>query len=226
MSGRKTGSVPFWVGERYSRFVAYPRQLLNDDEDVVLDRHPHWSFMLGSATMLALSVVFTIVLAILVFPWSWLGLVVIGFALLGSLANYIRWRCIQFVVTSDRIIVRSGVLSKRGLEIPLDRVMNISYKQQLWERILGTGDLVVESAGESGHQLFTDVAGPMEVQNLIYRQVDAYASHNEGGLRASSSPNNGMSIPEQIEKLDELRQRGILTQVEFDDKKQDLLDRL
>jgi uncharacterized membrane protein YdbT with pleckstrin-like domain len=162
---------------------------------------------------------------ILLFPWSWLGLVVLGFSLLGTLANYVRWRCIDFVVTSDRIVVRNGVLSKSGLEIPLDRVMNISYHQALWERILGTGDLVVESAGESGHQFFSDVAGPSEVQNLIYRQVDAHRDRAEDGLR-SGGGGGGQSIPEQIEKLDELRQRGILTQEEFDTKKQELLNRL
>lgn len=187
--------------------------------------------MLSAAVMIGISSVVVIALGIVAWQFVWVGLLCVLVAMFGSVGRYLHWRCINFVVTTDRIIVRQGVLSKSGLEIPLDRVMNISYHQALWERILGSGDLVVESAGESGHQFFSDVADPSGVQNLIYRQVEAYQErqgngHNNGHGLGGGSDSREPSIPEQIEKLDELRQRGILSTAEFEEKKQELLDRL
>lgn len=205
--------------------MSYPREFLNDDEEVVLDRHPHWSFMVGAVAMVVMSVIVTGLIAFISPGFGWVGLIAVLFALLGALGRYIRWRCLEFVVTTDRIIVRQGVLSKHGLEIPLDRVMNISFHQSVWERMLRAGDLVVESAGESGHQYFTDVADPAGVQNIIYRQAELAANGNrEHGLG-----NNGkaqQSIPQQIAQLDELRERGIISPAEFEAKKQQLLDRM
>lgn len=175
--------------------------------------------------MIALSLAVLIVIAVVAWQFAWIGLLCLFIALLGSTGRYLHWRCTDFVVTTDRIAIRQGVLSKHGIEIPLDRVMNISYHQALWERILGTGDLVVESAGESGHQFFSDVANPSGVQNLIYRQAEAYQDRNASHGLAASMPVPD-SIPEQIEKLAELRRRGILSESEFRSKKQELLDRM
>jgi uncharacterized membrane protein YdbT with pleckstrin-like domain len=125
-------------------------------------------------------------------------------------------------VTTDRLIFRSGVLSKSGREIPLDRVNDISFHQSLFERMIGAGDLMIESAGERGQEAFTDIPKPARVQNVIYAEIDR-SKARDADMAAGRAP---LSIPEQIEKLDELRQRGVLTQAEFDLKKTQLLDRL
>jgi len=181
--------------------------------------------------MMVFAVAVFILITIFLTAFWWLGSFIIAFALLGSLGQYLRWQTTQFVVTTDRLIARNGVLTKRGIEIPLDRIMNISYSQSVQERLLGTGDLVIESAGENGRQPFSDVADPSGVQNLIYRQVEIYqgkgkAPSAEDGMGDEGKARHQMSIPEQIEKLDELRNRGILSDEEFDAKKRTLLDRL
>jgi len=180
--------------------------------------------------MLGLSVAIAIVLTIIDPMLGLLGLLCIAVAVIGSLGKLVSWRTTNFVVTTSRLIVRTGVISKQGLEIPLDRVTNISYSQTLVERILGSGDLVVESAGESGQQRFTDVAKPQHLQNTIYRQAELAerANHeNVGdGAGGSISESRGRSIPDQIEKLDDLRKRKIISEAEFEDKKQELLDRM
>jgi len=202
--------------------------MLNEGEEIVLDRHPHWSFLLGAMTMIAMAVVAAIAIAVVSMAWAWVGLIIIALALLGSVGRYLRWRTTEFVLTTDRLIVRQGILAKQGIEIPLDRVTNISYRQALWERVLGCGDLVVESAGESGHQFFTDVANPSHVQNLIYKTAEESISGrfvDEAGDPVAR-PSHHLSIPEQIEKLAQLRDRGIVSDEEFDQKKRDLLDRM
>ena len=111
--------------------------------------------------------------------------------------------------------------------------MNISYSQKLWERMLGTGDLVIESAGENGHQPFTDVRDPVGVQNILYRQMEIASDGTQSRNDGMSNPQmhhegdgSGESIPDQISKLGELRDKGVLTDQEFEQKKRQLLDRM
>jgi uncharacterized membrane protein YdbT with pleckstrin-like domain len=136
--------------------------------------------------------------------------------------RYLRWRTINFAVTTDRLVFRSGVFSKQGREIPLDRVNDISYHQSLFERMIGAGDLIIESAGERGQEPFTDIPKPARVQNVIYSEIDR-AKQRDADRAAGG---HALSIPEQIDKLDELRQRGVISQAEFEAKKTQLLDRL
>lgn len=213
--------------------MTYPRNLLNDGEEIVLDHHPHWMVMASSVAMLSLAIVLTIVLTVADPLFGLLGLLCIFFAAVGTVGQVLKWRCTNFVVTTDRLIVRSGILSKTGLEIPLDRITNIAFHQTFVERLVKSGDIVVESAGEQGHQRFSDVADPTRLQNIIYRQAEiASDNHRSRGSSPESdgtghtSSGHPLSIPEQIEKLDELRRNKIISEAEFVEKKQELLDRI
>ena len=87
--------------------------------------------------------------------------------------KYLQWRMTYFVVTSRRVIYRSGVISKRGVEIPLERINNINFHQRLIDRIIGAGDLDIESAGKDGQSHFDFIRHPDGVQHEIYRQMEA-----------------------------------------------------
>ncbi|MFV1989935.1 MAG: PH domain-containing protein, partial [Acidimicrobiales bacterium] len=126
----------------------------------------------------------------------------------------------HFVVTSRRVIYRSGVISKSGIEIPLDRISNVLFHQRIFERMLGAGDLTIESAGESGQQNFANVRKPDAVQNEINHAIEAQRK------RRMSPAAPGDSIPVQIEKLAELRDSGAITQAEYASSKADLLKKL
>ena len=78
-----------------------------------------------------------------------------------------------FVVTSRRVIYRTGVIAKRGVEIPLERVNNINFHQRIIDRIIGAGDLDIESAGKDGQSHFDFIRHPDGVQHEIYRQMEA-----------------------------------------------------
>lgn len=211
--------------------MAYPRNLLTDDEEIVLDRNPHWIFMMGAFIMMTLALLIFMAISISSYrQYFWVPGIAIVLVAIGSLGRFLRWQTTQFVVTTERIITRRGILSKAGMEIPLDRITNISYHQTLMERILGAGDLVIESAGEGGQEPFRDVADPSEVQNVIYRQSEIYQDR-----RAGSGPMNDgagdrnrpqLSMAEQIEKLASLRDRGIISDDEFELQKRSLLERM
>ena len=126
------------------------------------------------------------------------------------------------------------MLAKHGIEIPLDRVNTVFFRQSVFERMVGSGDLVIESAGEMGRQAFSNVRHPSAVQNEIYRQIEANENRKFDRVGASVAAGNAEaderddhdSIPAQIRELDELRRQGLLTEAEFAAKKQQLLDRM
>jgi len=203
---------------------------LNEDEDVVLDLHPHWEFFFKPASALLLAVIVGVTVLVNDLPGPVEGLV--GIAVLASLLwfglTYARWVTTNFVVTTDRLIYRNGVLAKHGIEIPLERVNTVFFSQSILERILGSGDLVIESAGEMGRQNFSNVRKPSAVQNEIYRQMEQNENRKFDRIGASQADQigAGASIPEQIQQLDALRQQGVLTEVEFQEKKAELLRRM
>jgi len=203
--------------------MAFPKKLLNDNEAVVADLHPHWLHFATPALALVASIVFGIatlwteassnvgtglrVLTILLIVGSAIWLV----------ARFISWMSTNFVITDQRLIFRSGVFAKRGIEIPLDRVNTVHFNQGMLERIVGAGDLLIESAGEEGQQRFTDVRNPDEVQQLIHKQGELREERRYGGLHTSTD------IASQLEKLEGMLERGTLTQEEFDAQKRKLL---
>jgi uncharacterized membrane protein YdbT with pleckstrin-like domain len=206
--------------------VPFSRKLLNENEELVLDLHPHWVYFIKSGLVF----VAVVALGIWILTWDdppdFLGissaaLIVIALVWVGW--TYLTWVTTNFVITTDRLIYRHGVISKHGVEIPLERVNTVFFSQGILERIVGSGDLVIESAGELGRQDFKNVRKPSAVQNEIHKQMEANENRKFDRVNA---PRVAHSIPEQIAQHDDLRQRGPITQAEFDQKKQELLDKM
>ena len=171
--------------------MPYPQELLNSHEKIVVDNHPHWLYFLepalaGLGTLLLLAIVAfrtsgdarNVLVTILL-------LVTVGLAL-WALVRLINWRAVDFVITTDRVIYRSGVFAKRGVEIPLPRVNNVNFSQGILERLLGAGNLMIESGGEEGQSHFTDIREPQHVQRIIHDQIEAY--RNRGSGRRGRAP--------------------------------------
>ena len=209
--------------------MAFPSKLLNDNEEVVLDLRPHWIYMVQPVLAILGAIILGIIILDLDIDFTKIPAAVI---VLGCLAwfgvRYLKWSSTNFVVTTDRVIHRVGVISKHGVEIPLDRINTVFFHQSIFERLIGAGDLGIESAGERGSETFEDVRKPAIVQNEIYRQMEANSNRIYGGGRHAmpTQPDAGGSIPEQIEKLDELRRKGVISEQEFAAKKADLLNRM
>ena len=221
----------------------YPPKLINEGETMVLDLKPHWWFfwkhMLAGGALL---VVFFLWVSIGSLDKSWEKLtLVIPIVVYAAfvVVKYLAWTYTHFVLTDRRVISRSGIISKRGTEVPLERVNNIDFSQKFWERLIGAGDLSIESAGRDGQSHFENVRHPDMVQQEVYRQMEVNSRRQAGwqadamreanpGLGAAPAPAAPAApdVADQIAKLAALRDQGAITAAEYEVKKAELLDRM
>ena len=202
--------------------MAFPKRLLNDYETVVEDLHPHWLFLFGPAATSVLALVLVIIASAAgthgnvhkITQWGALALLVI--AALTLLWRYLEWLTTNFVITTDRLIFRHGVMAKSGIEIPLERVNNVSLRQSILDRLFGAGSLLIESGGEDGQQRFSHVRHPERIQNVVHAQIEANGKAMAGG-------GGGTDVATQLEKLEALMLRGTITPEEFHAQKAKLL---
>ncbi len=202
--------------------MPFPRRLLNDNENMVLDLHPHWWFFGPSAISLGVSMVGVLWVRSLVSGWL---STVIGYFALGIIVvlaarlavDVVKWRTTYFVVTTERIIFRQGVVAREGVEIPLDRMANVNFKQTALERLLGVGDILLQSGGEDGEQTFSDISRPDEVQKTIISTLSDRSNRRFEGAPSLAG------VARELERLEALRDRGTLTEAEFEEQKRRLL---
>lgn len=162
--------------------MAYPEKVLVDDEEIVAHLHPHWK-------TLVLPVIVLLVLAGLTgFGLAWvgnatgrlaIGVVAVVLLLWLVVAPVLRWRTTHFVLTTRRVLIRRGVLSRTGRDVPLSRINDISFEHSLFERMLGCGTLVVESAGERGQVVLADVPHVERVQGELYQLAEDDADRRD-----------------------------------------------
>ncbi|EIE97602.1 PH domain-containing protein [Saccharomonospora glauca] len=174
--------------------VAYPDSLLSEGERVVAHKHPHFKMLIFPVIVLLVTLV----------AGGWLGwraqdfespwdtVATIAVAAVGGilviwlfLVPFVRWRTTHFVVTTDRVIVREGVIKRTGIDIPMQRINSVRFEHGLVDRIFGCGTLVIESASDEP-LTFDDIPQVEKMHTYIYRQVndnpyDDYDAPRAGG---------------------------------------------
>jgi membrane protein YdbS with pleckstrin-like domain len=153
--------------------VAFPRRLLTDDEHVVVSTRTHVKALLGPAVWLLLIAAVAGYLSSLPAgkAATLLSVVVWALAFLVALrlvvAPFLRWLSATYTVTNHRLITRTGVLTRHGHDIPLQRISDVAYERGLLDRLLGCGTLVVSDASERGSVELPDIPRVEQVQLLI-----------------------------------------------------------
>lgn len=155
---------------------------------------------------------------------AFLGLLV-GLAIAGiaSSSGIIEWLTTRYWVTDERLIVRTGWLTKSGREIPVDAINSVTVKQSAFERMLGYGDMTVESAGTNSMQVFRNVPDPVEVQKAIYDAREDRTLHLSGasGKQAAAATERGRY--DDLADLAKLRDSGAISAEEYEVEKAKLL---
>ena len=207
--------------------MAFPRKYLNEGEDIVLEMRPHWFFLAGPAVALLLILVLAIVVS------SKVAGDVQRLALIPLLLLVLSPSCGSSSATpsgppppswSPPTASSTAPASSpsRAGRSPSSASTTSPSTPTIFQRMLGAGDLLIESAGERGQQLFSSFPHPEKTQNLIHHQIEQAQARDADRMAGRRE----LSPLEQLEKLEELRQRGVISQAEFDVKKAKLLDRL
>ncbi|MFC9997964.1 PH domain-containing protein [Nocardia sp. NPDC127526] len=171
--------------------MGYPEEALAPEEQLVLHRHPHWKMLFWPA------VTFILITALAGFvagvvsrrtedpPRSWLLLAILliwlAIVLWRSVSALIRWKSTHFIVTDRRVLIRQGVLTHTGIDIPMNRISNVQFRHGLFDRMLGTGTLIIGSASDEPLE-YDDIPQVQKVHALLYHQVfDVVQNNGNGG---------------------------------------------
>ncbi len=157
-----------------------PKKLLGEDEHVIMAMRPHWKELVWPVLVLVVTSPVASYLAAVAPAGDaqvWLRLAVVIVAVLvvvrWTIWPFLQWLTTAYVVTDRRVITRIGVIARRGRDMPLSRINDVTFEHSsVLERILGCGTLVVESAGERGQLVMRDVPSVEEVQRDVYRLAE------------------------------------------------------
>ena len=161
--------------------MGYPENVLAGDEQVVLHRHPHWKRLIGPVLILL------VVTAIAAFGMGYVNslnwdsnakrvvLIVIGviwLVIIGWLTvwPFLNWWATHFVITDRRVMFRHGLLTRSGIDIPLARINSVEFRHGIFDRVLRTGTLIIESASQDPLE-FHDIPRVERVHSLLYHEV-------------------------------------------------------
>jgi len=151
----------------------------SEGEHSVLILHPHWkTVLLPFVLLVAVVVVAAVLLAVI--PHNRLqaderiavGVVALVVAMIWTGVPFLRWRTTTYELTNRRLRLRKGILSRTGRDFPLIRISDVSFSQGVLDRVLGCGRLVVESPGEHGQLVLTEIPEVKRVQALLFQLVE------------------------------------------------------
>jgi len=217
---------------------------LMDGEEMILASNPHW-FYFWKQVAAAVGI-----LGLLLILWTlddgtlgdvigWVTLVAFIVLLLDTIFEFVQWKTNRFAITNQRVAYQSGILRRRGVSIPLNRINNVNFEQSFVARLLNNGVVTIESAGETGDSVFENIPDPERVRGLIFAQVEADEQADSDRDAAAlakamqqhmpaTGPGGGAekSAQERLAALDELRAQGLVNDDEYAAKRQQILDEI
>ena len=209
--------------------ASYVEKMLGDRERVVHLTRQHWFVLLRSIFVeLVFIVAIAVAAALAAAFWkvsaAWLGLVFVLIPLASLSADLLNWTNRQYIITNRRVIQIAGVFNKQVTDSSLDKVNDVKMEQSALGRLLNYGNIEILTASELGVNLFQRIAEPIKFKTAMLNAKENLGQ-DEVRLAMSAVPKQG-DIPDMIAQLDQLRQRGVLTEDEFARKKADLLAKM
>jgi len=197
---------------------------LKKDENVVLVIRPHWLLLVWPVILTVIGLMLGIYLG---------GY---GYIIPLVLICYLLYKIIQrnnnlWAVTNLRIIDEDGVFSVNSKESPLDKINNVTYNQSLWGRMFDFGNVQIQTAAEIGSTTNYMVEKPNKLKDTIttmqeeYKrsQISSQAKEFASAISSGSQKQSKSDIASELEKLFELKQKGILSEEEFNMGKKKIL---
>ncbi|MBP1624635.1 MAG: rane-flanked domain [Acidobacteria bacterium] len=134
--------------------------------------------------------------------------------------EYIAWRSREYILTDRRVVIQEGVFSISSFDATLDKINNVYHRQSFMGRLFRYGEVGLETASEQGTTVFSFLSHPLDFKNAIVQQREMVRAD----ARQVASPQ--ISVPQLLDELASLRDRGVITEDEFQEKKKSLLEKI
>ncbi len=210
--------------------MPWPEDVLTTDEKIVTSFRQHWKLLIIPIGwfILAMAIVIFVIAVDWWNPLEWVLIaVVVGGAIWLIVRPIVSWATTRYVLTTERLITRHGLIAKSGVEIPLERITNVNFSQSVFERMLGAGDLLVESAGSGGQSRFSNIPHPDDFAALLYKVREERSLQLQGHSTVTNTTVEAPSdATERLQRLKQLHNDGILTDEEYAEKRAKLVDEI
>jgi uncharacterized membrane protein YdbT with pleckstrin-like domain len=213
--------------------MSYLDELLGEGETVLFVSRQHWFILLSHVLA---EVILLVLLGAVGFvadrAWQPNGrYVAIGAGIFGivvlisAFRDYLSWRNEQFVVTDRRVIQLEGVINKNVLDSSLEKINDVELQQSLFGRMFGYGTIEILTASQEAINRMDHLSHALEFKRAMQdarARYDGYLGRGNQQPVAQPRPD----VQGTLEQLAALRDRGILSDDEFQAKKRDLLSRI
>jgi membrane protein YdbS with pleckstrin-like domain len=211
------------------RPMSYAEKNLVPGETIVYRARYHWIYYRMTLALLFVAAVFGL--------WWWIAgerlesrptssifgtiaLALTAAAGVHFLARRIRASADEFVVTSRRVIRKTGLVAREAEHAPLEKIQDITVDQGAMARLLGYGTAILETASESGRIVFPDIADPERFRSAIWGQTSGGAA---AAIPAAPTTPAQTSAASRLAELEDLRTRGLLSAEEYARKREEIL---
>ena len=222
----------------------YLRKLLGDGEEALYIDRQHWFVLVRNIFVegVAIAAVLVLFFVLRIFfagqAWAnYLGLILVLllWPLISGILDFFNWFNRKYIVTTWRVIQVSGIINKDVIDSSLEKVNDIELTQSFFGRIFGFGNVEILTASDIGVNKFNTIRNPVKFKNYIVNAKEKYGHEDDHSHGSAVSAKTGPAvqaaptaadIPAMIDRLDDLRKRGVLTEDEFQRSKQQLLQKL
>jgi len=204
----------------------YVKSLLSEHERILLVTRQHWFILMNAVLVeiiLAVLIVAGVILATTVFalPMAIIGLFLLVIPIVSFVYDFLGWSNRKYIVTNRRVMQIAGIYNKNVTDSSLEKVNDVKMEQSFWGRILGFGDIEILTASEMGANLFKTIGDPIRFKTAMLNAKEGLERYGEPLYEKDED-----DIPTLISKLDDLRRKGIITDIEFQQKKNELLAKM
>jgi uncharacterized membrane protein YdbT with pleckstrin-like domain len=147
-------------------------------------------------------------------------------ALVVALARYVRLAANRYILTDRRLLRLTGVLSRSSMDSYLDKINNVEHRQTFWGRLLGYGDVEIDTASETGAEVFPRISNPVAFKRAVDAATAAYRNAAAGRPAPAAAAAAAPSGADKLRELKRLLDDGLISPAEFEAKRKQLLDQL
>ncbi|MFA5803121.1 MAG: PH domain-containing protein [Melioribacteraceae bacterium] len=153
------------------------RTPLRKDEQILFETHKHWYVLLLPLIITLILIALSVYIYTKLEMIQWWHFIVPVFAFFYFIYKYYSWKFDLWVVTNYRVIDEFGVMSINSKESPIDKINNVSYQQSLLGRIMGFGDVQIQTAAEMGETSYANISRPQQLKEALSNAQELYKEY-------------------------------------------------